>query len=92
MSTHTAINICAFCGEEVSEGEECVLVEKVIGTKMRPITYYNPKEVPDGKLRINHLGGKRVSPKNLIHVACWNKILEYGVSTTTKVFSELRAR
>lgn len=92
MSTHTAINICAFCGKEVSEGEECILIEKVIGTKMRPISYFNPKEVPDGKLRINHIGGKQIKPKNLIHKSCWNELLEYGVPTTTEVFSELRVR
>ena len=76
MGTHTAYKTCPWCNHDVVENEEAILVEKVVGVDWRIQGYQGFKPAPEGKLRINHIGGKKVTPKNLFHTRCWNQMLE----------------
>ena len=90
MANHTAINQCPFCDRKVQPNEPVILIEKVIGLDEKNATWYSPNPLPEDKYRVNHIGGKYQKPKNLVHLDCWNEMLDMiGLDLLS---SELKAR
>jgi hypothetical protein len=73
MSNTRVYNDCPWCLEKVESNQQCILITRAVAANTG--NYRNPNPPRVDKVRVNFVGGN-IHPKNLMHLKCWNEMLQ----------------